>query len=109
MGSSPRRMQRRITRTRLGAMPGPACFGRRDRGFLPVWQGELVYGDLAHRNIARAACAADSRQRPRVVGAHSFVDHWGVGGASRRRGAAPSFWMASMSMARVQAADASRV
>ena len=109
MGASPRRMQRRITRTRLGAMPGPACFGRRNREFLPVWQGELVYGDLAHRNIARSACAADSRQRPRVVGVHSFVDHWGVGGASRRRGLPRRFGYFDFDGSHAQAAGASRV
>ena len=52
--------RRRITRTRLG------CYGRdpRDSGegieFLPVWQGELVYGDLAHRNID--ACGVRCRR-----------------------------------------------
>jgi hypothetical protein len=38
-----------------------------------------VYGDLAHRYIARAEYAADVWQRPSVVAAHSLVDHWILG------------------------------
>jgi len=57
------------------------------RRFLQVWQGELVYGDLAHRGVARAACVAEaSFCASRVVRAHSFVDHWNLGGTSRGRG-----------------------
>lgn len=53
----------------------------RAKGFrsLPVWQGEVVYGDLAHRYISRAVCAAEGVGARVVVAAHSLVDHWAVG------------------------------
>lgn len=76
---------RRITRTRLGATAETRVIrAKGSKRFLPVWQGELVYGDFAHRYIARAACV-ERRSRPCVVGAHSLEDHWGLGGTSRER------------------------
>ena len=87
VGARPRRMQTAITPTRLG------CYGRnpRDTGEgrrFPsgLARGVLVYGDLAHRVVAHAACGAErARCAGRVVGAHSFVDHWILGGTSRGR------------------------
>ncbi len=57
--------RRRITRTRLGAMAETRVI--RAKGCSPFrsGQGELVYGDLAHRYIARAACGADDGYRVR--------------------------------------------
>ena len=57
--------RRRITRTRLGAMAETRVI--RAKGFrsLPVWQGELVYGDLAHRDLLRAACVVEALRRAR--------------------------------------------
>jgi hypothetical protein len=77
--------KRRITRTRLGATAETRVI--RAKGFrsLPVWQGELVYGDFAHRDISRAACAAEVIGARVVVHAHRFVDHWVFGGTSQRR------------------------
>ena len=45
-----------------------------------------MYGDLAHRYISRAACAAEGVGARVVVGAQSLVDHWVVGGASPSEG-----------------------
>ena len=57
--------RRRITRTRLGATAETRVI--RAKGFrsLPVWQGELVYGDLAHRDVLRAACVVEALRRAR--------------------------------------------
>jgi hypothetical protein len=57
--------RRRITRTRLGAVAETRVI--RAKGFrsLPVWQGEIVYGDLAHRDLLRAACVVEALRRAR--------------------------------------------
>ena len=83
----------------------------RAKGFrsLPVWQGEVVYGDLAHRYISRAACAAEGVGARVVVGAHSLVDHWVVGGTSPKRRLPSQFWIGSNKWLAPQSAGASRV
>ncbi len=78
--------RRRITRTRLGALAETRAI-RAKESFLPVWQGESVYGDCGHRTVTRAAGIAAGRQPVRVVGAHSLVDHWISGGTSRAEAA----------------------
>jgi len=68
--------RRRINRTRLGAMAETRVNRAKELRFLPVWQGELVYGDSGHRYVARGVCVADRQRYARVVGAQSLVDHW---------------------------------
>ena len=76
--------RRRITRTRLGAMAETRVIRAKGFDSLPVWQGEVVYGDLAHRDSSRSACAAEIFGARVVVAAHLFVDHWVFGGTSRK-------------------------
>ena len=101
--------RRRITRTRLGAMAETRVI--RAKGFesLPVWQGEVVYGDLAHRDISRAACVAELSGARVVVRAHLFVDHWVFGGTSRRRRLPNRFGLVRINGSLTGAAGASRV
>jgi hypothetical protein len=101
--------KRRITRTRLGAMAETRVI--RAKGFrsLPVWQGEVVYGDLAHRDLWRAACVVEALRRARGCRRTLLRGSLGFGGTSRGRRLPNRFGLVRINGSITGAAGASRV